>query len=193
MNADVLKKAEAGISTSLARVAKKLYKDKPADGEKFIIDTKARIKGSTNPAEAVKEADLVVEAIIENMDIKHKLFKELDQAAPSHTLFASNTSSLSITEIASVTNRKDRFGGLHFFNPVPVMKLLEVIRTTETSDETYQAFMEWGKSIGKTCITCKDTPGFVVNRLLVPYMAEAVRMYERGKVILSNCMFDSYF
>ncbi|KAK9727519.1 3-hydroxyacyl-CoA dehydrogenase, C-terminal domain [Popillia japonica] len=180
VNADVLKKTEASIATSLARVAKKLYKDKPSDGEKFIAETRGRIKGSTDPVESVKQADLVVEAIIENIDIKHKLFKDLDAAAPPSTLFASNTSSLSIGEIASVTNRKDRFGGLHFFNPVPVMKLLEVIRTPETSEETYQAFMAWGKSIGKVCITCKDTPGFVVNRLLVPYMAEAVRMYERG-------------
>ncbi|GJQ83651.1 hypothetical protein Trydic_g14361 [Trypoxylus dichotomus] len=180
VNGDILKKTEASIATSLARVAKKLYKDKPSDGEKFVAETKARIRGTTDPVEAVKQADLVVEAIIENMDIKHKLFKQLDAAAPPTALFASNTSSLSITEIASVTNRKDKFGGLHFFNPVPVMKLLEVIRTSNTSDETYQAFMEWGKSIGKTCITCKDTPGFVVNRLLVPYMAEAVRMYERG-------------
>ncbi|KAI4456970.1 3-hydroxyacyl-coa dehydrogenase c-terminal domain [Holotrichia oblita] len=180
VNADVLKKTETSIATSLARVAKKLYKDKPSDGEKFVAETRGRIKGSTDPIASVKQADLVVEAIIENIDIKHKLFKDLDAAAPPTTLFASNTSSLSIGEIASVTNRKDRFGGLHFFNPVPVMKLLEVIRTPETSDETYQAFMAWGKSIGKVCITCKDTPGFVVNRLLVPYMAEAVRMYERG-------------
>ncbi|KRT79701.1 FAD dependent oxidoreductase, partial [Oryctes borbonicus] len=180
VNGEILKKTEASISISLARVAKKLYKDKPSEGEKFVNETRGRIRGTTDPVEAVKQADLVVEAIIENMDIKHKLFKQLDAAAPPNTLFASNTSSLSITEIASVTNRKDKFGGLHFFNPVPVMKLLEVIRTPDTSDETYQAFMEWGKSVGKVCITCKDTPGFVVNRLLVPYMAEAVRMYERG-------------
>jgi 3-hydroxyacyl-CoA dehydrogenase len=100
--------------------------------------------------------------------------------APEHTIFASNTSSLPITEIASVTKRQDRFGGLHFFNPVPMMKLLEVVRTDQTSDATYKTLMEFGAALGKTCITCKDTPGFVVNRLLVPYMAEAVRMLERG-------------
>lgn len=100
--------------------------------------------------------------------------------APNHTIFTSNTSSLSITEIASVTNRKDRFGGLHFFNPVPMMKLLEIIRTPETTDDTYNTIRNFGEKIGKTCIVCKDTPGFVVNRLLVPYMAEAVRLYERG-------------
>lgn len=100
--------------------------------------------------------------------------------APSHTIFASNTSSLSITEIASVTNRKAQFGGLHFFNPVPVMKLLEVIRTDDTSDQTFNAMRSFGERVGKTCITCKDTPGFVVNRLLVPYMGEAMRLLERG-------------
>lgn len=183
-----MKKAQASINNNLGRVAKKLYKDKPSDGEKFVKDAMARLTGTTSATEAVKDTDLVVEAIIEKIDLKHKLFKALDEAAPAKTIFASNTSSLPIAEIASVTKRKDRFGGLHFFNPVPVMKLLEVVRTTETSDETYTRMMEWGKNMGKVCITCKDTPGFVVNRLLVPYMAEAVRMYERGKsfVVLSK-------
>jgi len=180
VNSDLLKKAEAGIAASLARVAKKLYKDNPAEGEKFVNDSKSRIKGLTDTKEAVKDADLVVEAIVENMDIKHKLFKSLDEVAPAKTIFASNTSSLSIGEIASVTNRKDRFGGLHFFNPVPVMKLLEVVRIPETSEETFNAMMAWGKAIGKTTVSCKDTPGFIVNRLLVPYIAEAIRMLERG-------------
>lgn len=102
------------------------------------------------------------------------------QIAPNHTIFTSNTSSLSITDIASVTNRKDRFGGLHFFNPVPVMRLLEIIRTNETSDQTYNLMRTFGEKIGKSCITCKDTPGFVVNRLLLPYMAESIRLLERG-------------
>ena len=91
-----------------------------------------------------------------------------------------------MTEIGSATARKDRFGGLHFFNPVPVMKLIEVVRTNDTSDDTYKKLMEFGKSLGKVCITCKDTPGFVVNRLLVPYIAEAIRMYERG-IISMKC------
>lgn len=100
--------------------------------------------------------------------------------APEHTIFASNTSSLSIGEIASVTKRKDRFGGLHFFNPVPVMKLLEVIRTNDTSDETFKRIRHFGESVGKVCIDCRDTPGFVVNRLLLPYLGEAIRLLERG-------------
>lgn len=181
VNADILKKAESSIATSLSRVAKKLYKDDESAAKKFVEDTRSRIKGSTNTSEAVIDSDLVVEAIVEKIEIKHKLFESLDKVAPPKTIFASNTSSLSISEIASVTNRKDRFGGLHFFNPVPVMKLLEVIRIPETSEETYQALMAWGKAIGKTCITCKDTPGFVVNRLLIPYIGEAIRMLERGR------------
>ncbi|XP_026463791.1 probable 3-hydroxyacyl-CoA dehydrogenase B0272.3 [Ctenocephalides felis] len=180
VNADVLAKAQTSIKNNLSRVAKKLYKDDKEASEKFISESLEKLKGSTDVKAAVSNADLVVEAIVENIEIKHKLFAEVDKAAPSHTILASNTSSLSITEIASITGRKDKFGGLHFFNPVPVMKLLEVVRTNETSDETYTKMMDWGKAMGKTCITCKDTPGFVVNRLLVPYMSEAVKMFERG-------------
>ncbi|XP_023021005.1 hydroxyacyl-coenzyme A dehydrogenase, mitochondrial [Leptinotarsa decemlineata] len=180
VSSDILKKSEAGILNNIKRVAKKLYKENADDAKKFIEGATSHLKYSTDINTGVEDADLVVEAIVENIEVKHKLFKNIDDAAPQKTLFASNTSSLSIAEIASVTKRLDRFGGLHFFNPVPVMKLLEVIRTPETTDDTYQAMMAWGKAIGKTCITCKDTPGFVVNRLLVPYVAEAVRMLERG-------------
>jgi len=176
----VLGNATASIKKSLERVAKKKYSDNPKEGEKFISDTLARLKTNTSATDSVKNADIVIEAIVENIKIKQELFSSLDKAAPSSTLFASNTSSLSITEIASTTERKDRFGGLHFFNPVPVMKLLEVIRTAETSDETYKTMMDFGQNLGKQTITCKDTPGFVVNRLLVPYMSEAVKMLERG-------------
>lgn len=182
VNADLLKKAEGSITNNVTRVAKKLYKDKPEQIEKFIADTRANIKGSTDAVASVKDSDLVIEAIVENLDVKHKLFKSLDEAAPAKTIFASNTSSLSIGEIAVVTNRKDRFGGLHFFNPVPVMKLVEVIRTSETSDATYNDLLSFGKAVGKSCVTCKDTPGFIVNRLLVPYLMEAIRLYERGKL-----------
>ncbi|CAG9773138.1 unnamed protein product [Ceutorhynchus assimilis] len=181
VNSDLLKKAQSSIANNLSRVAKKLHKDDPNAAQKFVEETRSRIRGATDPTEAVQDADLVVEAIVENIKIKHDLFKALDKAAPVKTLFASNTSSLSIGEIASVVNRKDRFGGLHFFNPVPVMKLLEIVKIPEQSEETYQAFLSWGKSIGKSCVTCKDTPGFIVNRLLVPYIAEAIRMLERGE------------
>lgn len=128
----------------------------------------------------MKSADLLVEAVVENLELKRKIFKEFDSWAPEKTIFASNTSSLPIRDIAEATKRLDRFGGLHFFNPVPVMKLLEVVRIPETSEETYQAMMSWGKAMKKTTVSCKDTPGFIVNRLLVPYLAEALRMVERG-------------
>ncbi|CAB3247407.1 unnamed protein product [Arctia plantaginis] len=170
VSSDVLAKAQKSIGANLGRVAKKLYKDKPQDGEKFVTEALARIKTSTDPVEASKTSDLVVEAIVENIGVKHKL----DEAVPAHTIFASNTSSLSINDIASVVKRKDKFGGLHFFNPVPVMRLLEVVKGAETSEATYKSMMD------KTCITCKDTPGFVVNRLLVPYVCEAIRLFERG-------------
>ncbi|XP_058118266.1 hydroxyacyl-coenzyme A dehydrogenase, mitochondrial-like [Anopheles ziemanni] len=180
MNDELVQKAIGGIRKSLERVAKKQFKDDTAKGQQFINETLAKIKGETKPENAAQDADLVVEAIVERMDVKHQLFSKLDVSAPAHTIFASNTSSLSIAEIGSVTKRQDRFGGLHFFNPVPVMKLLEIIRTDFTSDETYNCLVAFGKRLGKSCISCKDTPGFVVNRLLVPYMAEAIRLLERG-------------
>ncbi|XP_058829567.1 hydroxyacyl-coenzyme A dehydrogenase, mitochondrial-like isoform X1 [Topomyia yanbarensis] len=180
VNDQLVDKAIGGIKKSLERVAKKQFKDDSAKGQEYIQGTLDKLKGSSKLEESVARSDLVIEAIVEKMPIKHELFGKIDAVAPAGTIFASNTSSLSIGEIGSVTKREDRFGGLHFFNPVPMMKLLEVIRTDKTSEETYQQLMEFGKRMGKTCITCKDTPGFVVNRLLVPYMAEAIRLLERG-------------
>lgn len=183
-SAELLKKAHDIINASLPRIAKKLYQEDASAGQKFIEQTKSHIKDTTDVKDAVKDSDLVIEAIVENLEIKQKLFREIDQIAPPKTIFASNTSSLSIGKMAAVTNRKDRFGGLHFFNPVPMMRLLEVIRIPKLSEETYKELMAWGKDIGKTCITCKDTPGFVVNRLLVPQGNEALKMLERGWILL---------
>jgi len=180
LSPEVLAKSSKRISDSVARVAKKQFKDDAEGGEKFRASVMDNIKTDTTANKALETADLVVEAVVENMGLKQKLFKEYDAIAPAKTIFASNTSSLPISEIASVTARKDRFGGLHFFNPVPVMKLLEVIRIPETSDETFDAMVAWGKAMKKTTVDCKDTPGFIVNRLLVPYLMEAVRMVERG-------------
>lgn len=180
VNDSLAEKSRENIKKSLSRVARKQFKENEDAQQNYIEETISRLKGTSDLKGAVKETDLVIEAIVENIKIKHELFSTIDAVAPSHTIFASNTSSLPITEIASVTKRQDRFGGLHFFNPVPVMRLLEVIRTEKTSDETFKTIRAFGEAMGKTCITCKDTPGFVVNRLLVPYMAEAVRMLERG-------------
>merc|ERR1719289_639998 len=125
-------------------------------------------------------ADIIVEAITENLPLKQKLFSDWDKICPEKTIFATNTSFLKVGDVMKDVSRLDRCGGLHFFNPVPVMKLLEVIRIPQTSDETFASMTAWGKAIGKYTVDCKDTPGFIVNRLLVPYLMEAVRMVERG-------------
>jgi len=187
VNEDVVKKGMDRIEKSLQRVAKKRFADDESGRDKFMSTAMGNLAWSTDPAATAAEGtDLVVEAIKEDLPLKRKLFKSLDEAAPEHTIFASNTSSLRIGDIAEATERKDRFGGLHFFNPVPVMKLVEVIRLPETTDATYDALAEFGKNVGKTVVTCKDTPGFIVNRLLVPYLLEAARMVERGEASIDD-------
>ncbi len=135
---------------------------------------------ATLELEPLAECDLIIEAIVEDLGAKNELFGALGGLAPERTIFASNTSSLTITEMASNTERADRFVGLHFFNPVPVMPLVEVVQAGATSDETLQTAMEFVKAIGKTPIACRDNSGFIVNRLLVPYMLDAMRAYESG-------------
>ncbi|HET7226246.1 MAG TPA: 3-hydroxybutyryl-CoA dehydrogenase [Candidatus Eisenbacteria bacterium] len=141
--------------------------------------TLGRLQGVTDVA-ALADCDLVIEAATENLSLKREVFAELERACAPAALFASNTSSLSITEIATFTKRPAQVLGLHFFNPVPLMKLVEVVRTLQTSDAAYQAAAEWCRAIGKTVVTTGDTTGFVVNRLLVPYMLDAIRVYEQG-------------
>lgn len=177
---DILSKSRANIQRSLQRVIKKKFAEDPKGGEAFLSDTMDRITTQTDAAASVSNCDLVIEAIVENIDVKRQLFTVLDNAAPKHTIFTSNTSSIPIGDIAVSTQRQDRFGGLHFFNPVPMMKLLEVIRIPATTDETFNRLLEFGKNMQKVTVNCKDTPGFIVNRLLVPYMVEAVRLVERG-------------
>ena len=141
--------------------------------------TLASLSGTTT-FEGLKECDLIIEAIIENLDDKRQTYASLEKIVGKETIFVSNTSSLCITELAAATTRPDRFGGLHFFNPVPLMKLVEVIRALTTSDETYQAVFRFAASLGKEPITAPDRPGFIVNRLLVPYLLDAIRAYENG-------------
>jgi len=126
------------------------------------------------------DCDLIIEAIIEDMEEKKKVFSQLDEICPPHTILSTNTSSLCITEMASVTNRPEKVLGLHFFNPVPVMKLLEIVCTILTSEETLEIAKRFGSSLGKTTIIAKDTPGFIVNLLLVPYLLDAIRALESG-------------
>lgn len=138
-----------------------------------------RITGTTNVKD-FNDCDLIVEAAVENMELKKKIFAELDQICQPHTIIGTNSSSLSIMDIAVVTKRPDKILGLHFFNPVPVMKLLEIVKTIVTSDETISVAKEFGASLGKTVITAKDAPAYIVNRLLIPYLMEAIRLYESG-------------
>jgi 3-hydroxybutyryl-CoA dehydrogenase len=141
--------------------------------------TLKRLTFTTN-VQDLKACDLILEAVTEDLDIKNALWKELDGLCPKHTIFGSNTSSLTIAAMAAVTRRSDRFVGLHFFNPVPLMKLVEVVRTVTTSDETFDRAMAFAKAIGKQPIAAKDNSGFVVNLLLVPYLLDAIRALEHG-------------
>ena len=145
--------------------------------------TLANLSGTTS-VDALKDSDLLIEAIVENLEDKRRTYAALEQVVAAHTILLSNTSSLCITELAAATRRPDRFGGLHFFNPVPLMKLVEVIRALTTSDETYQTVFAFAQSLGKEPITAPDRPGFIVNRLLVPYLLDAIRAYENGLGII---------
>jgi len=148
-----------------------------------IKESAATVMGRLKPSlglEDLAQADIVFEAIIENMDIKKQLFRDLDGICQSNTIFCTNTSGLSITEMASATRRPSQVIGTHFFNPVPVMRLVELIKGFETSDETYNIAKEVCEKFGKTCITVQEAPLFAVNRILVPMIAEAVRVLEEG-------------
>lgn len=153
--------------------------------EKGKLDEAARdatlgnLRGTVDLAD-LADADIVIEAIVEDIGAKNELFGALDELCPEHTIFASNTSSLTVTEMAAATARPDRFIGLHFFNPVPVMKLVEVVRTGATSDTTFDRVFEFAASVGKQPVACRDNTGFIVNRLLVPYMLDAIRAFEEG-------------
>lgn len=139
----------------------------------------ANLSGTTDVAD-LAPADVVIEAIVEDLDAKRRMFDAVDAVVGEGALIASNTSSLCITEMAAATKRPDRFLGLHFFSPVPVMKLVEVIRGLSTSDETFQRGMAFAKSLGKQPVTAPDRPGFIVNRLLIPYLLDAIRAHEAG-------------
>jgi len=174
VNDKLLQKGLGHIKNSLAKaVARGKATQNQAD------QALARVRGALN-LKNFADCDLVVEAAIENIAVKKEIFAELDRILPPHAILASNTSSLCLTEMASVTQRGDKVLGIHFFNPVPVMPLIEFVRTILTSDETMELAHQFGASLGKTMVTAKDTPGFIVNRLLIPYILDAVRIYEDG-------------
>ena len=171
---DLAGKGLARIESSMGRAVEK--------GKLAAEDrdsARARLRTTTKLSD-LSGADLIIEAIVENLDLKKETYRELDRLCKPETIFCSNTSSLTITEMSAATRRPDRFAGLHFFNPVPVMKLVEVVRTIATSDATAEAVFAFAQSLGKEPIRTRDNSGFIVNRLLVPYLLDAVRALEEG-------------
>jgi 3-hydroxybutyryl-CoA dehydrogenase len=168
----------AGIEKSLAKFA-----ERPPEKGGITAQQKdqirARLKGTTNKQD-LAGCEIVIEAIIENVEEKKKMYASLDGIVKKDAIFASNTSSISITELLTSTKRPERFIGLHFFNPVPLMKLVEVVRTIATAPEVFDAAYEFAKKLGKTPVRTSDKTGFIVNRLLVPYLLDAIRAYEEG-------------
>jgi len=176
----LLDRGLAGIKASLdALVAKAKINQKARD------DAVARLTGSTR-LEELKGCDLVIEAITENQALKNETFARLDAICPPHTLLASNTSSCNVTAMAAATKRPGQVLGLHFFNPVPLMKLVEVVQTILTGDATVKTAYDWVQAIGKTPVKTRDSTGFIVNRLLVPYLLDAIRLYESGLASLED-------
>jgi 3-hydroxybutyryl-CoA dehydrogenase len=171
---ELLKKGLGKIDSFLARGVEK---------GKVTPERKAEVLGrleGTTTLEKLSGCDLVIEVVVEKLEAKREVYQALDAACPAHTIFASNTSSLSITEMAAFTKRADRFVGLHFFNPVPLMKLVEVVRSPLTSDESFEGAVAFARSLGKTPVRATDKTGFIVNRLLVPYLLDAIRAVEEG-------------
>jgi 3-hydroxybutyryl-CoA dehydrogenase len=173
-----LDKGFAGIEKSLTKFA-----ERPPEKGGITAQQKdqilSRLKGTTKPAD-LADCDIVIEAIIENLAQKREMFAGLGDVVKKDATFASNTSSISITELMTATKRPERFIGLHFFNPVPLMKLVEVVRTIATANDVYETAYDFVKKLGKVPVRAKDTTGFIVNRLLVPYLLDAIRAYEEG-------------
>jgi 3-hydroxybutyryl-CoA dehydrogenase len=172
-----------GVKAKKAMASINGFLTKSVDKGKMTLKEKeatlGRIK-TTADLESFGDCDLVVESVVENPEIKRELFIQLDRICPKHTILATNTSSLSIIDMAMATKRPDKVLGLHFFNPAPVMQLLEVVKTIATSDETIEIGKTFGKSLGKTVVIARDTPGYIVNNLLVPYLLNAIRMLDAG-------------
>jgi len=168
---------DKGIGNIFAFIDKGIARGKTTVFERRQVTN--NLKGATS-FDDMAECDIIIEAIPENLELKNQMFAELDKLVGPDTIFTSNTSSLKVVDMARATNRKDKFLGTHFFNPVPLMKLVEIVRTEETSDEAFQACMNFAREIDKVPVACIDTSGFVVNRLLVPYLLDAIRAYEAG-------------
>lgn len=191
--------AKAGLQTWVREVSDQLSEKGKASITRSL--DKAVEKGKLEPAardtalgnlhftsklEDLKECDIIIEAVTEDLTLKNEMFGTLDKVCPPQTIFASNTSSLTIADMAAATGRPDRVLGLHFFNPVPVMKLVEVVRTIATSDDAYQTASAFARKVGKEPVEAKDASGFIVNRLLVPYMLDAIRCLEQGLATIED-------
>jgi len=168
-----LDKGFAGIEKSLAKFSEK------GNLKEDLAAVRARLKGTTNKQD-LAYCDIVIEAITENVAEKKQMFASLDPIVKKDAIFATNTSSISVTELLSATKRPERVIGMHFFNPVPLMKLVEVVRTIATAPEVYESGYQFGKKLGKVPVRTSDKTGFIVNRLLVPYLLDAIRAYEEG-------------
>jgi 3-hydroxybutyryl-CoA dehydrogenase len=173
-----LDKGFAGIEKSLSKFAER-PPEKGGITAQRKKEIQSRLKGTTKAGD-LADCDIVIEAIIENVPAKKEMYAAIDAVVKKSAIFASNTSSISITELMTATKRPERFIGLHFFNPVPLMKLVEVVRTIATAPDVYEAAYEFAKKLGKVPVRAKDSTGFIVNRLLVPYMLDAIRAYEEG-------------
>ena len=173
-----LDKGFAGIGKSLTRLVERGTAKGGLTPEQKT-EAQSHLKGTLNMQE-LADCDIVVEAIIENVDLKRKTYAELDQIVKKEAIFATNTSSISVTELMTATKRPERFIGLHFFNPVPMMKLVEVVKTIATAPEVFDAAVDFGRKLGKVPVRTSDKTGFIVNRLLVPYLLDAIRAYEEG-------------
>ena len=191
--------AQAGMQTTVREVSDALCQRARTGVEKSLA--KGIEKGKVTPEardaalanltfttdlDALRDCDIVIEAVIEDIEVKNGLWRELDGLCPARTIFASNTSSLTIAAMAAATTRPDRMVGLHFFNPVPLMRLVEVVRTVTTSRETFEAAFAFAKKVGKEPIATKDNSGFVVNLLLIPYLLDAVRALEHGVATIED-------
>jgi 3-hydroxybutyryl-CoA dehydrogenase len=168
---------QRGISGITKQLGRAVEKGKMSESDRDAV--LGRLGGTTNLSD-LADCDIVIEAVVEDLDIKNAMWRELDQLCEPHAIFASNTSSLTIADMAAATSRPGRMVGLHFFNPVPVMKLVEVVKTIATDPGAFETAYEFARSLGKEPITCKDNSGFVVNLLLVPYMMDSIRALEQG-------------
>ncbi len=173
-----LDKGFAGIEKSLNRMVERGVAKGGITAEQKT-EAQSRLKGTTS-AKDLADCDIIVEAIVENVELKRRTYAELDSIVKKDCIFATNTSSISVTELMTATKRPERFIGLHFFNPVPMMKLVEVVKTVATAPEVYDTAVEFGKKLGKVPVRTSDKVGFIVNRLLVPYLLDAIRAYEEG-------------